>query len=202
MSNALLIRRRGMMQSAAAPLPYDSKIAYLGSSTYCHIDLGIIPDDHIGVYVECEKTSTADVWLLGCRNDSGNTRWGFGKATNTYYGWGSYTSGFSFTSGYLSLNWLRNHKFYTNSSSKNLANPLPFTPIYSISVFGWHNQGSYNTSDCGMRVSRLKVSRDSDIIMDLIPVRVGTVGCFYDEISQQLFYNGGTGDLVLGPDIV
>lgn len=40
------------------------------------------------------------------------------------------------------------------------------------------------------------------LVRDYIPVRVGTTGYLYDRVSGQLFGNQGTGDFVLGPDIV
>ena len=40
------------------------------------------------------------------------------------------------------------------------------------------------------------------LLLDFIPVRVGTVGYLYDRVSGKLFGNAGTGDFVLGPDIV
>lgn len=39
-------------------------------------------------------------------------------------------------------------------------------------------------------------------IYDMIPVRVGQVGYLYDKISGELFGNAGTGDFILGPDVV
>lgn len=39
-----------------------------------------------------------------------------------------------------------------------------------------------------------------NLILDLIPVRVGTTGYMYDKVSKQLFGNSGTGDFILGPD--
>lgn len=41
-----------------------------------------------------------------------------------------------------------------------------------------------------------------NLILDLIPVRVGTTGYMYDKVSKQLFCNNGTGDFILGPDII
>lgn len=40
-----------------------------------------------------------------------------------------------------------------------------------------------------------------NLIMDLIPVRVGTTGYMYDKVSGKLFGNAGTGAFVLGPDV-
>ena len=186
---------------AGKALPYDAEIAYLGSAANCYIDTLIVPDDHIGVYVGLERTDSADRWICGCRNDSGNTRFGIGKTANSYFGWGAYNSGYTFNSGTISLNWLRNHRFYSNTNNKAIANPLPFTPVYSIHLFNWINAGAVATADVGVRISSFKISRDSDVILDFIPVRVGTVGYMYDRVSGQLFGNLGTGDFVVGPDI-
>jgi hypothetical protein len=42
---------------------------------------------------------------------------------------------------------------------------------------------------------------NDSIVLDLIPVRVGTIGYMYDSVSGTLFGNAGTGDFILGPDI-
>ena len=201
MTNALLLRRRGMMMAQQGGLPYDSKISYLESSTNCCIDLGFVPDDHTGIYVECTRTDSTDHYILGQRNDSDNTRYGIGKTSNAYCGWGAYVSGYSFSSGHLSLNWLRDHRFYVNSSHKTLTNPMPFSLVYNLVVFCFNNQGNLQTADAGIRISRFRVSRDSDVVMDLIPVRVGAIGYLYDEIGGQLYGNTMTGSFILGPDI-
>jgi hypothetical protein len=41
----------------------------------------------------------------------------------------------------------------------------------------------------------------TELLFDLIPVRVGDVGYMYDRVSGQLFGNAGTGEFVLGSDI-
>lgn len=40
------------------------------------------------------------------------------------------------------------------------------------------------------------------LVRDFIPVRIDTTGYLYDNVSKQLFGNSGTGDFVLGPDVV
>lgn len=46
-----------------------------------------------------------------------------------------------------------------------------------------------------------KMWNDNDeLILDLIPVRVGNTGYMYDRVSGKLFGNSGTGSFVLGPD--
>ena len=40
------------------------------------------------------------------------------------------------------------------------------------------------------------------LVRDYIPVRKGTVGYLYDRVTGKLFGNDGTGDFVVGPDVV
>ena len=42
----------------------------------------------------------------------------------------------------------------------------------------------------------------SNLLRDLVPVRVGDVGYLYDNVSGQLFGNSGTGAFIIGPDKV
>jgi hypothetical protein len=46
--------------------------------------------------------------------------------------------------------------------------------------------------------------RDANNVMvrDFIPVRVGQVGYMYDKISGRLFGNAGSGNFIVGPDVV
>ena len=39
-----------------------------------------------------------------------------------------------------------------------------------------------------------------ELVVDLIPVRKGTVGFIYDRVSGELFGNAGTGAFIIGPD--
>lgn len=46
-----------------------------------------------------------------------------------------------------------------------------------------------------------KVYKRDKLVVDLIPVRIGTVGYMYDRISKVLLSNMGTGNFGVGPDI-
>ena len=53
------------------------------------------------------------------------------------------------------------------------------------------------------RISYLQIINTStdEIVLDLIPVRVGNVGHMYDRVSGKLFGNAGTGDFAVGDDV-
>jgi hypothetical protein len=61
---------------------------------------------------------------------------------------------------------------------------------------------SEGTSTMGYYVSSCKLFKNGETTLDLIPVRKGNVGYMYDRVSGQLFGNQGTGEFVLGPDII
>lgn len=50
-------------------------------------------------------------------------------------------------------------------------------------------------------ISFFKVERDGELMVDMIPVRVGNIGYMYDRVSGQLFGNAGKGEFVLGADL-
>ena len=52
-----------------------------------------------------------------------------------------------------------------------------------------------------VRIYECKISRKNSVILDLIPVRIGTTGYMYDRISEQTLETLGTGNLILGQDI-
>ena len=52
----------------------------------------------------------------------------------------------------------------------------------------------------GLRVKAFSMSDNNETLRDYTPVRVGSVGYFYDKVSKQLFGNSFAGELVIGPD--
>ena len=52
-----------------------------------------------------------------------------------------------------------------------------------------------------MKVYYFQIYEGNDLVLDLIPVRIGQIGYMYDKVSGQLFKNSGTGDFILGPDV-
>lgn len=196
----------------APPLPYDSKVEYLQSSGTQYIDTGIVPTATTGIKVTFELVAPiADSFIAGLRNDKGNTRWCLGASTSKYYcGYGT-TYGNSWprpATGVVtesSMNYLNDGKFIQTTSNQNLSlNAMGFTPEYNIRLFGAAGNSDVlneTYSKWSGRIYSVKISQGSDVVMDLIPVRVGQVGCMYDTISDTLFYNDGTGDFTLGNDI-
>lgn len=57
------------------------------------------------------------------------------------------------------------------------------------------------TQNANVKCWDFKAYIDDDLVLDLIPVRVGNVGYMYDRVSGKLFGNVGTGSFILGPDV-
>lgn len=191
--------------------PYDSEVEYLQSDGNQYIDTGITPNANTGIYVKAGNAYVSQAFIVGCRNDNNNTRWCIGrKDIGWYYGYGASVTNKNLTSSTnniveLMLNYLNDKYWLAYGDSGNGAeielSTLQFTPLYNIRLFG-----SSGISDSYSRYSgkiySVKISQDSSIIMDLIPVRKDGVGYMYDKISKQLFGNSGTGSFTYGTDVL
>ena len=202
---------------------YDSEIEYLSGDGHQYIDTNIVPDSSTGIKVTLNPDITNydganDVYIVGLRDDSNDTRWCLGKAgdaiwakAGVYYGYGTYTYfgkdeydndryypyGTTFT---LSLNFL-NSKYAVNGERDSISLPstMPFTATNVIRIFGSSGVSGGYTKYAG-KIYSVQISQGNQIVMDLIPVRVGNVGYMFDKISGNLYGNNGTGSFTLGPD--
>ena len=51
-----------------------------------------------------------------------------------------------------------------------------------------------------VRVYAFRIKTGDTNEIDMCPVRVGDVGAMYDTVSEELFYNQGSGEFLIGPD--
>lgn len=63
--------------------------------------------------------------------------------------------------------------------------------------------GNYTTGGARCKCYGMKVwdSSTNKLVMDLIPIRIGTIGYMFDYCSGEVFGNSGTESFLLGPDI-
>ena len=75
---------------------------------------------------------------------------------------------------------------------------------YPIYLFYVNPQGSISlsgvTSKLQIAYFRIKNS-NNEILVDLIPVRIGSIGYMYDRVNHKLYGNEGTGTFICGPNI-
>lgn len=74
----------------------------------------------------------------------------------------------------------------------------PGIPDNSMYIYACHQNTSTVIQNSKLRIYSFEVVGR----INLIPVRVGNVGYFYDTISGKLYGNIGTGSFIIGPDVV
>lgn len=198
-----IFRRQLMMgQGESGPVPYDARIEYLESTGTQWIDTGIIPDDNTGLCIKAYSSNTSDTYVVGLRNSTGNTRWCIGHMSNGYYYAINTASSNKYTTNPLEMffNYLNSKKVKVHGYGDGAFPSLSFVPAYNIRMFGSAGVVASYSKWAG-RIYYLQITQGESVVMNLIPVRVGTVGYMYDEVSKQLFGNDGTGDFILGNDI-
>lgn len=177
-------------------LPYDAQVEYLQSTGAERILFSVNVDDYTTVRVDfmlLETTAQIRPWSM--RNPelyiSGSNKFSYfvginhpttlTPATNVLY-----ESNYSFAAR-------------SGAVGSSAAACQAYTlGNKTLAIFA-RDDGSYA---CKIKVYNVKVWGFGDIKIDAIPVRVGTVGYLYDRVSGQLFGNAGTGDFVLGPDVI
>lgn len=191
-------------RSAPIVLPYDAQVEYLQSSGTQYIDTGIIPNDNTGLHIRVSSSNTSDTYVVGLRNSSGNTRWCIGHASSGYYYAVNSVSQrrYKLDPAEIYFNYLNDKKFHVvdSTTGDGSIGSLAFTPSYNIRLFGSAGMVASYSKWSG-KIYYVKITQGDALVMDLIPVRVGTVGYMYDKISKQLFGNDGTDSFTLGSDV-
>lgn len=211
----MMIAARESFAAARRRLPYDAELEYLESTGTQWIDTGVPIRD---IY----SNPTATIRLMQLKNVGDLFQGIFGcsySATLTNGGWYCYINGTNFLSiayGAQATNptssaSLSRGVFYDVEMRKNV---LFIDGEYSghcelgssfgnqrLALFTRLSTTTYSNAFVG-RISSCSIYNDGVLVRDFIPVRKGNVGYMYDRVTGQLFGNSGTGDFVLGPDVV
>ena len=203
--NPLLIRRRGMMAGKA--LPYDSRVEYLQSDGSAYINTGLKGGNDFYIKIsaiEYFNSGSLGHWLFGARTANNNHQFGvLINSSSPYRVMLAYNSSYTNTAVYTSFPntsvvEVGNGTIKINNSNYTYTQTT-FQTQYDVILFGLNNAG-------GMVVRGSKIGdtyiKKGTIEIDWIPVRVGTVGYYYDQINGTLHGNDGGGAFIVGPDIV
>ena len=197
-------------------LPYDAEIEYLAATGTQYIDTGFYPrSTNTDIKVENKFNKSVlngDHCVLGARTST-TASTGF-KLPNFYnnklevQGLISSNSGtlsktYSIDTDYIFVAEIKqgSQKFYVNGilekETSNTGNCNSGSNLYLFAIYQstvkWFFKG---------KIYYCKIWQDDVLVRDFIPVRKGTIGYMYDKVSGTLFGNAGTGDFVLGNDIV
>lgn len=186
--------------------PYDSEIEYLQSSGTQYINLNFGFDKTDEVYTSFAiLTTTSDKYINSPITWNNN---------NNCFGMGYMNSGWACAYGNVSTsNTLLSPKTANDNNIHNWeyknytfnVTDLNLTKSVSSITFGGTTAKlrlfwGYNAATKG-KIASYKHIKNGNTIVDLIPVRKGTVGYMYDRISGTLYGNNGSGSFILGPDI-
>lgn len=195
--------------SSPTPIsPYDAEVEYLESSGTQYINTG--------VYATSTLTLNIEFTLI-----NGFT---FGNGSFLF---GTYSSGCYYSVALPSIN---NIRVPNGSAFTNISAPLNYSSSHIISykpgsiyvdgvkrgtqsgtltsvgvpirLFGRNADTDNNKKTISnLKVHHVTISNNTDVIMELIPVRKDGIGYMYDTISKELFGNSGTGSFTYGNDV-
>lgn len=199
-----IFRRRLMMGQGESVLPYDSEVEYLQGDRKSYINTGMKASGilHIKTYLVDFFVSATGDWPFGGRNAYNNNAYGIFLASDTKkltVAYNGNTIPFNEFSSYPSSCWVEMKSGSIKVGSKtHTFTAKTFTSPYNVILFGLNNGGSLIRSNS--KIGKTFIT-DGTTTLDLIPVRVGTVGYMYDKLSGRLLGNDGSGTFILGKDI-
>lgn len=179
------------------------EVQYLETSGTQYIDTGFVPNQD--TKVELDGSIDGYGIFFGVRTDAlvGVSTI---QATSTgYWAMGYNTSADTFGTRDANRHlWVKDkNKQYMDGVLKNNYTYANFTAMGTAYLFGYNNNGTPGRVVNGVvKVYSCKIYDNETLVRDLIPVVDDTLTpCLYDKVSQQMYYNAGTGSFVAGPDV-
>lgn len=194
-------------------LAYDAEIEFLESTGTQWIDTGVM-------FTDRARTYRWDITAQSINTNNYNFRWfgGFYIPLNedstdkTNYDAGAYGDNYPQYIFYPAIGTTYHQNgVVINEPLQNGEKYEPVTAVwemsdvniqYSFLLFTRRNETGVIAAIAPMRIFLCKIYDDGTLVRDLIPVRKGNIGYMYDRVSGRLFGNSGTGEFVLGPDII
>lgn len=188
-------------------VPYQ-RVEYLestGDGEYIQTPIKTVRDSRFVIDAEFVSTPVAYYYILGDITGTSVFRvvLGIGKSRNQYYSQCGNGAGYKYFGTVDTSRHVFDIRNEAQSGQTIFLDDTQYTSSYALSsdsqtglcLFG------YNTSVGATKIYELKVYESDVLVLDYIPIRVGSVGYMYDKVSGQLFGNAGTGDFVIGPDM-
>lgn len=199
------------MMARQGGLPYDAEVQWIATDGQAYIDTGYKPSNISRMVLTMDSpTLEQTTWFFGCRTSAtlgqyaimydpslSQWHWRFGSKLTTAIN--------QLSPGIIVFDNLTStepRQIYVNSIPMTV-NANTFTANYNLFIFTLNVAGTPAIANiqAGLKFISMNMHEGSTMMLDFIPVRVGSVGYLYDRVSGQLFGNSGTGAFVLGPDI-
>lgn len=210
----MMIAARNAFLTGGAKLPYDAEVEYIESTGAQWIDSGYI-STHMDEVISADiirLVDNASYAIFGSWGSSVSERLQLfsdaGRIGGNFVSWGANTIPKNrLTRVSADIPNLRFVIAGTQYSSSGMTKPLLVVPV-SIFV---RNDGGSLFGFGAFRLCAFAISRGGVLVLDCIPVRVGSgssaVGYLYDRanpaggpLGNGLYPNAGTGAFVVGPD--
>ena len=202
----MLINLRNALM-AGKRLPYDAEVEYLQSSGTQWINTGVKKTSAMTIDCTFSLSATNTKAIFGARTSSTaldrimlvavGTNFRFDADMQRSFGTTDTASMFRFQ--YDGTNATITN--LTTGTTSTSSTPIGDAGVLDISLFGVNTNGVVGLLMQGMMYA-FKIWDNGILVRDYIPVRVGQVGYLYDRVSGKLFGNAGTGDFVVGQDVV
>lgn len=104
---------------------------------------------------------------------------------------------------YCIIDYPNKHYIDCNNQTFSLPSSVDVVPSSFIGLFCICSV-SGNSAWCGpskLRIYSFQVVRNDEVIIDLMPIRIGEEGFFFDAKSGEIYENIGTGTFSVGPDM-
>ena len=219
----MLMGARLGLWGAGKRLPYDAEVEYLESTGTQYINTGIPTSATIRLQLTYKYTSTSAAVAGGIGVSGGlggsasnPTRFFINKDAYAQYnvGIGDAVDHFgSFDTALHTLTLDAQSKTFTVDNTSYTLATTSFTGGFEIPLFARRNSSGVGNFSSGQLYS-CKIWDNGVLVRDLIPVRKGMTGALYDRRgvggmnpdgsarNDGMYFNAGTGDFVLGPDVV
>lgn len=192
----------------ATGLPYDAEVEYLESTGTQWIDTRIYPSSSMSVEVMYKISSAQlNTCIFSARTSATSNSFSIWNDINGHYRF-DYTASYadnkdgpsSIVGSYVTLKKDGNRN-YVNGIETAANTAKTFSCVQTAYLFAMNNGGVADFFVSAMCAS-CKIWDNGVLVRDFVPVRVGGVGYMYDRVSKQLFGNQGSGNFIVGPDVV
>ena len=196
----LALKAQNWRASGGVPKPYDAEVEYLDFVVPSYIDTGLIMSNR-RYEIDAQFLSGGGGSLgslVGFKSDNiGLIRWRSSSMAECL--WGSWKT--ATNSPLLRHVYSAGHGYGFSVDGNFISDDVNpnFSTNCSLKICAYNSGNTQRQGNC--RVFSYRAYEVDITILDLIPVRVGTVGYMYDRVSGELFGNAGTGAFVIGPDI-
>ena len=189
---------------------FEYMVEYIATDGNAYIDTGVIQYAHENEFIMSTPTVT-NINFFGSQTSSSSGKYIMSYNTSSkwtlIYGTASVTNSTTLTANtkykISGAKTLTITNLSSNSSFTLTGSGRPFASTYSTYLFAVNNAGTPILSGCnGLRCYRAKITNDSTLVVDYIPVRIGSKGYMYNRVTKSLVKNAGSGMFTPGPDII